>query len=121
MSVNQTDVQDYYSESSLERNESRSLMEMIPLRKVGRADSAAATGTEALSAHKETGKSSTCETPRVQHMLHNSAVVSNSLPGTRHNVTATIFSLPLIWAISKSNWLRNSSQRILRRCTPALD
>ncbi len=110
MSVNQTDEQDCYSESSLARKESRSLMEIIPLRNKGRADSAAATGTEALSAHKDTGRSSTCETPRVQHMLHNSFAVINSLQGTRDNVSATIFSLPLMWVMSKSNWLRNSIQ-----------
>ncbi len=56
----------YYSNKSFERKESRSLMEIIPFKKVG-ATSASLSDTSA--AQETTGKSSTCATPRVQHML----------------------------------------------------
>ncbi len=56
MSVNQTDLQDYYSNNNYERNESRSLMEIIPFKNDG-ATSASLSDTSA--APEATGKSST--------------------------------------------------------------
>ena len=100
MSANQTDLHYYYSNNNLERKESRSLMEIIPFKNDG-ATSASLGDTSATP--ETTGRSSTCATPRVQHMLQSSVAVRNSLPGTRDNASATTLSLPRMWLISKSN------------------
>lgn len=49
------------------------------------------------------GISSTCSKPKVHSILHNYKALNTSVPGILDSASATIFSLPLMCSIEKSN------------------
>lgn len=49
------------------------------------------------------GISSICYKPKVHSILHNYKALNTSVPGILDSASATIFSLPLICSIVKSN------------------
>lgn len=63
------------------------------------------------------GISSTCSKPKVHSILHNYKALNTSVPGILDSASATIFSLPLMCSIVKSNWDRKSNQRAFLRDT----